>query len=226
MEVSSRPILLLDLDGVVVLEPRSADKTREILVLHQHLGSMLAAARQTTVIVTHRSRREARQILRAMSLAAGSFVRLIGAEDLLNQACAGLHLRQLVRGGLQKNLALSLVEKITGQGRDNIVMLDDRQRNLDIMISAGVGLALKAPSDLSSDGRTVTTFDMVEVLQLLPDWHAHRSTRRQRDLRAVQQLVAPWQKSGLSTASLESHAFNRARRIFYITRRYLSRSSA
>lgn len=223
MEVVKRPVLLLDLDGVVVFETRESG-AREILVLHRDLGPRLAAAAQTTIVITHRSRREAEQILRAAGLDPAHIVRLIAAEDLFRQACAGLQWRQLLRRGLQKSFALSLVERIAGCTREDVAIVDDRQHNLDAMIAAGIGLALKAPSELSGCGQFLTTFDLDAMLRSLGQWHADREVHRQRALLPVTIAVEPWRRSGLSTKALERHAFNHARRVFFAGRRLVAGS--
>jgi len=227
LEIERLPVLLLDLDGVVILEARgSCPEQREILLLHRDLGAQLKAARRPTLILTHRSRREAEYILGSAGLTTAHYVRLIAAEDLFKQACATLQFRQLIRAGLEKALALPVVEKITGRSRDDVVIVDDRQHNLDSLVAAGAGLALKAPSNLSGDGRTVTTFDVTAALRSLDQWHAERSIARQRNLAPVTHPIAPWQRSGLSTVDLDQHAFNRARRIFFAARNSLQRARA
>jgi hypothetical protein len=221
LAISSSPVLLLDLDGVIVLEPRAHGMhKREILLLHRDMAGKMAEAQQPYMILTHRSRTEARQILRAAQLPAAA--ELIAAEDLLKSACTGLHFGQAFRWGLRKSFGLAVAERMTGVKRDSIAVLDDRQHNLDAMLEAKAGIAMKAPSGLSADGREITTFDIELVLESLQDWHAARAEMRQIDLPAVQCRIASWQRTGLSTGGFDDHLFNRGRRIAGILRRSCS----
>ncbi|CAA9514515.1 MAG: hypothetical protein AVDCRST_MAG44-1605 [uncultured Sphingomonas sp.] len=214
MAVGFRPILLVDLDGVVVIEvDRNDPATRELLILHQGLAASLAAAAQHVFIVTHRSRREAEKICQAAELEVNDSLALIGAEDLFREACTTMQIRQLARFGLRKTYALSIAQRMTGAKPDDFVILDDRQQNLDPCLKAGIGLALKAPAAVSDDGRTIATFDMRGALRSMPKWYADRGTRRQIDIPAIARVIEPWQKSGISTAALGDHMFNRARRL-------------
>jgi hypothetical protein len=212
--VTERPLLLVDLDGVLVLERCMAGgRPGEILVLHQGLGPMFEAVRQEAMVVTHRSRREARQLVHASGLEPGHFIRIFAAEDLLIAACGGLAVRRLLSNGLEKAFALGRAEKLTGMPREAMAVIDDRQGNLDVLLEAGVGLALKAPAALSADGRSIVSFDMADVLDRLPSWHANRKAVRQIDLAPVGHEIYEWQRSGLSTQLLRKGAFNRSRRV-------------
>ena len=214
VEVSRRPVLLLDLDGVVVHEcGRDGAGDREILILHRDLKASLANAVRHTFVVTHRSRREATRICEVAGLEAGGSMSLIAAEDLLREACARLRVRELARFGLRKTFALSIAERLAGAGPDDLVVVDDRQQNLDPLLAAGIGLAMKAPPVGWLDRGTLLTFDLAEALESLPAWYGGRASRRQIDLPPIDRALEPWQQSGRSTVSLNNHLFNRARRI-------------
>lgn len=226
MEVAGgSPVLLLDLDGVVVFEERSgAGRPREILVLHRALGAALAAARLPTIVLTHRSRREAVQILRAADLPPERLLGVIAAEQLFLAGLRHLRFGRLMRAGLEKALALEAAERLSGVPRRRMAIIDDRQHNLSALLKAGIGLALMAPSALSPDGRVLTTFDLAEALATVDAWSRASTPPRQAALRAEEHPVDAWRRSGLDTARLERHLFNRLRRLAYRARNGLARS--
>ena len=221
MGVAAAPLLLLDLDGVVVFEAEKHG-SRELIVLHEELGKKLVEAKQETVVVTHRSRREAEQILRAANLKPGHFLKLLAAEDVFRAALRGGDYLRVLRKGLLKSFALPVVEKLTGRPREDIVLLDDKQHNLSAMLEDGAGLAIKATFDISDDHTSFVTFDTDHMLECLPHWHANRSKRQQIDLPTIEKEVLDWRRSGLSTESLGTHPFNRARRLVYSLRKVVS----
>ena len=104
-------MLLLDLDGVVVFEaePPLVPAT-ELILLHEGLGTALDALGIPVVVLTHRSRREARQILRAAGLAVKALSAVIAAEDLFMAGVRHAPL-QLFKRGLRKDLVLSVLER-------------------------------------------------------------------------------------------------------------------
>lgn len=220
----AKGLLLLDLDGVVVFEaPGSAEADREILLLHPDLGQLLAASRLPTIILTHRSRREARQIVRAAGLDPDALVHLVAAEDLFCEAFRTGKLGQMLRGGLQKSLALNLAERKSGISRSRMAIIDDRDHNIAALKVGGVGLTMKAPSELSADGRTLTTFAIADALSRFRGWLAQGLGPQSFELVPEQHLVEPWRRSGLSTAHLERHLFNRLRRTAYHIRHAIKR---
>ena len=215
------PILLLDIDGVIALEvTNAAEGKTEILSLHKNLGEMIAVARDRTFVVTHRSRREAWQILEACKVSADDFNQLVAAEDILRQAMWSGRIGQAVRRGLQKSLVLPMVAELSGCSRDMICLLDDRQHNLDAMLESGAGLAMKAPSAVCASGQQLTTFEMESVFDSLRRWFAERHTAPLVDVPSIERPIADWQKTGLSTEHLQRHAFNRARRLVYKARTF------
>lgn len=209
----SGPLLLLDLDGVIVLEVSAGGKHEsELLVLHKDLAGALRRGGHRTIIVTHRSRPEAELILNAAGLSAEDYLGVIAAEDLLGQGLRAMRLLRLVRRGLCKTLALPLAERMGGVGRDEMILLDDRQPNLDALLADGVGMALKAPIGYSAETACVETFDIEAALGSLARWHLHRSSIRQINLDGHRRQVQTWQRSGLSTAKLRGAPFSRLRR--------------
>lgn len=200
--------LLLDLDGVVVLETPAP--AREILRLHDDLPLRLAALELPVIVLTHRSRAEARVILAAAGLAD---VRLVAAEDLCAEALRRLRLLALARGGLRKSFALSLVERRWGLARGDLVVIDDKPGNLADLLRHGVGLALLAPGRLSDDGAGVIGFELAEALRLIRSWAAGEALATPHKLTPRGGRIAAWQRTGLSTAASARHWFNTVRAI-------------
>jgi hypothetical protein len=204
--------LLLDLDGVVVLELRPPGGAgREILRLHPDLPAQLAALGLPVIVLTHRSRAEARVILEAAGLPAVRLRRLIAAEDLCVEALRRGRLLALARGGLRKSFALSLVERREGIARGDLAVIDDRPANLEDLRRHGVGLALLAPAQSSNDALGVVGFDVAEAAAVIGRWIA--GARSDVAVRLTPRVapIAVWQRTGLSTAASGRHWFNSIR---------------
>jgi hypothetical protein len=203
--------LLLDLDGVVVLEIRAPDVAREILRLHQDLVGQLAALGLPVIVLTHRSRAEARVILAAAGLPPARLHRLVAAEDLCAEALRRGRMLALLRGGLRKSFALSLVERRDGLLRGDLAVIDDRPANLDDLRRHGVGLALLAPAQPRDAGAGLVSFDFAEAAAVIGRWIA--GARPDVAVRLTPRTVrtAAWQRTGLSTAASGRHWFNTVR---------------
>ena len=215
-------MLLLDLDGVVVFEaePPAVAKT-ELLLLHETIGAQVTALGIPIVVLTHRSRREAHQILSAAGLRDGGLAGIVAAEDLF---LAGLRYAptQMLRRGLRKDLVLPVLERRYGITRSRVAFIDDRMDNLDDLLRAGLGLALHAPSELLPDGRLLT-FHLDDALSELGAWTEASPTGRLVKLPPRDLVMAPWRLTGLTTAAHGRHVFNSARRVGRAMRQSLSR---
>jgi hypothetical protein len=217
-----RTLLLLDLDGVVVFEaepPRLA--AVEILLLHDLLGDLLKQASAPVVVVTHRSKAEARRILEAAGLNSGVLSGIMAAEDLF---WAGLRHQgpfRLARKGLRKSLILPVVEKQFGVPRDRMALIDDRLDNLEDMLEHGLGLALLAPSLMEESGHSITSFDVNEALDAFRSWGGNGRREIIVRLTAREFAVDPWRKTGLNTQRQGRHLFNLTRRVGQAARRRL-----
>ncbi|MBV8165681.1 MAG: hypothetical protein JO021_02735 [Alphaproteobacteria bacterium] len=203
--------LLLDLDGVVVLEARAPGGEQEILRLHPDLAGRLSALGLPVIVLTHRSRAEARVILEAAGLPMASLHRLVAAEDLCLEALRRLRIRALLRGGLRKSFALSLVERRDGFAPADLAVIDDKPANLDDLRRHGVGLALLAPAQPRDAAAGVIGFDFAEAACVIARWIA--GARPDVAVRLTPRTVrlAAWQRTGLSTASSGRHWFNTVR---------------
>jgi hypothetical protein len=216
------PLLLLDLDGVVVFEASHPHVTRlEILLLHQSLADVLRDLDIPVVVLTHRSRAEAAQILLAAGLTSREISSVIGAEDIFRAAWASGRPWALLRQGLRKSWVLPVIEKRHGVPRERFAFIDDRLDNLRDVLGHGIGLAVHAPSAIAADGLSLTSFDFRQVARLLKDWD---SARRVLDIHAVeprQMVIEPWQKTGLDTVRQARGLFNGARQYGRLMRRVI-----
>ncbi|MBK1658106.1 hypothetical protein CKO45_07675 [Paracraurococcus ruber] len=219
-------LLLLDLDGVVVYEAMPPEsREREILLLHDNLRETLRDLGCPIVVLTHRSRREARRILAAAGVLGpdGPVQDIMAAEDLLLAAMRTGGPMQLLRRGLCKSWILPVVEARHGVPRGRMAFIDDRVDNLDALGRHGVGLRLHAPSGFVADGPRMVSFDVADAVAAIRHWQSAGDgpacvalTRRCYD-------VAPWRRTGLHTRKESLHAFNAARMVMRHLRQAFAR---
>lgn len=219
-------MIFLDLDGVVVFEAEPpVVSRREIILLHQNLGAEIGALGVPVVVLTHRSQREARQILAAAGLnVATSIAAVIAAEDLFLAGIRYAPLRMFSHG-LRKDLVLPVLERRFLIHRSRIAFIDDRVDNLQDLLSAGLGLAIHAPSYLMADRQLLMTFDLADAFSAIRSWERGASPAEMIRLQPRELLMAPWRRTGLCTTSQKRHAFNTARQIARTMRLGLLRRS-
>ena len=205
-------LLLLDLDGVVVIEvaPPQAAK-HEIILLHDLLDKILSNIDVPVVVLTHRSRAEANLILRSARLTSREVAAVIAAEDILKAALKSGRRWLLLRHGLKKSWILPDVEKRYGVARQDIAFIDDRHDNLEDMLGNGIGLAILAPSGIAVDGSNLVSFDFKQLVRLLEGWNGERVphilTLASKDI-----SIEQWRRTGVGTNQRSQHIFNKARR--------------
>ncbi len=216
-------LLLLDLDGVTVFEHEPPwVEHREILLLHDELLRFLRALDAPVVVLTHRSRAEARRILHAAALAeSGLLTGIVAAEDLVLAALRRGALPRLLGRGLRKSLCLSVVEARHGVARANMAFIDDRLDNLEDLLAHGVGLAMHAPSEVGPDG-AITSFDFGEAAALFAAWRIERGTPRIVPLTPIHRGLADYGRTGICTTREGVSLFNAARLVARTIRRSLA----
>lgn len=226
MELTAKRLLLLDLDGVVVLEiapPLVA--RRELMRLHDALGDLLQLGMKV-VVLTHRSRREALTILEAAGLSPSQLSGVLAAEDLLIEGLRHGRFLQLARRGLAKDLCLPLLERRFAIPRQAMAMIDDRAVNLRGLLDAGLGMALLAPSSIDGSSASITTFSLASAVVRLQQWAAgersERLTRLEEQVVAIKDLA----RTGMDASARGRHLFNRLRRVgFHLRSRLRALSS-
>lgn len=213
-------LLLLDLDGVVVIEaalPRAV--ALEILLLHQPLRQVVCNIGIPVVALTHRSRVEAQRILRLAGLSEGALAGLFAAEDILQAALKSRRRWLLLQEGLRKSWVLAEVERLYAVPRRNIAFVDDQHDNLYDMARSGIGLAILAPSGISADGSKLVSFDFRELAQLVRDWSGIDGPQI-RTLTSQENCIEEWCRTGVGT-SQRWHLFGQARRCGRAIRRLI-----
>jgi hypothetical protein len=215
--------ILLDLDGVLVLEAAAAAMPElELLLLHRNLGIRAAGFGQPIIVLTHRSRREAQQILRVAGLSEPVLTGIIAAEDLM---IAGLRFAPLsmLRRGLRKDLALPIIERKFGADRKRLAFIDDRPDNLEDMLAAGIGLAMHAPSSINFGNGTIESFDLDYAVATFLAWNRNLPRSRPLMLPSRSYPLEVWRRTGLSTTKQSRHLFNSLRSFARTSRVALSR---
>jgi hypothetical protein len=220
-------LLLLDLDGVVVLEsgPPLCEKL-EIIALHASIAELIAGLDAPVVVLTHRSRAEARRILAAAGLQKPTLSAIMAAEDLFLSGFRHRRVGRLMRGGLRKSLILPEVERRYGLKRDRMALIDDRIDNVEDMVQAGLGLVMHAPSAIGPDQKSIETFDFASALDLFRGWTRDGQHGPVVNLPAVMLTADMIRRTGLNTTPDSDHFFNRARRVASVFRRRLTKTEA
>lgn len=168
-----RAALLLDLDGVLVHEVSSRSSKKEVILLHDDVDEQLGRLPHEVFVLTHRSRAESHELLRALRLAEGTITKCYAAEDI---AYAGATRRplHLLRNGLRKSLVLPAIASASGVATNRLCLVDDRLENIEDTLSAGIGLGILAPFARAPD-RTIDSFRFCDMIQAFLTW-ADRDT--------------------------------------------------
>ena len=207
-------MVLLDLDGVVIFEAEPPlVSAREIILLHQNLGAENDPQGIPVVVLTHRSHQEAQLILEAAGLdVTTTLAAVIAAEDLF---MAGIRHapRRMFGRGLRRDLVLPILERRFFVHPSRIAFIDDRADNLEDLLTAGLGLAIHAPSYLNADRQLLMTFDLTDACSAIRNWKRTDLRVEIIRLRPRGLSMAPWRRTGLSTKSHSRHALNVARRV-------------
>lgn len=220
-------LLLLDLDGVVVLEsgPPLCEQL-EIIALHDLIADSIAKLDAPVVVLTHRSRAEARRILAAAGLQKPVLSGIMAAEDLFLSGFRHRRVGRLMRGGLRKSLILPEVERRYGVKRGQMALIDDRIDNVEDMVKAGLGLVMHAPSAIGPDEKSIVTFDFASALDVFRQWTREGQHGAVINLPPVMLAADVARRTGHSTARDSDHFFNRARRVASVFRRRLTKTEA
>ncbi len=162
-------LLLLDLDGVTVLRVTEPGRKQATVVVQPTLIDAVSDLGFRVVILTHRSRAEAEQIVRAIVADAAKMPLILAAEDLVKAAVRDGRIFKLLRQGIQKAFAVPYLERVCGVSRERMAVLDDNEGNIRTMTAAGVGLKVLTPTALLNE-QVVRTFRSDVLLELLNNW--------------------------------------------------------
>jgi len=217
--------VVLDIDGVLVLETSTGDRSgEEVLLLHENLAVRLAGLGAEVVFVTHRSRPEAAAILGAAGLRGRWLDRCLCANDIFTSALTSGQWLRLAREGMRKSLVLPGLRKRFGCRLEHCLFVDDRIDNVLDMCGWGVGLGAVAPSGVDPAG-VVTTFDFEEVAEMvrLAPLARDREGAPVLRLQPREIRVASQHRTGLTTHHAARNGFNFVRWSASMVRRGLRR---
>ena len=160
-------IVLVDIDGVLAIGPDGADCTASQEIHRTSHGTLIPAPASDThvVLLTHRQKNEAEQIVAALGL-GGVVNGLICADDMLGQ-----WFRHIMRGrlmpGLTKDLCAPILHRRFGwSGPEVTAFIDDRQFNLERLHVAGVARHCILVPRPQVDGALVRSVAVARAIRL------------------------------------------------------------
>ncbi|MDO6461354.1 hypothetical protein Q4485_11645 [Granulosicoccaceae sp. 1_MG-2023] len=170
----SNPCLLLDLDCATIYGGNPRDGLRgDVVLLHPQIAAVLNKAPFDVILLTHRSAAQAATLRRALEARGCQFRDCISARELFYSALRAGRWRCLVGKGLSKAFALDYLKRRYGLSPEATVLLDDRQENLDEMLSAGCRRAVRAPfaapADMSRPDAHYTSYALQDVVDWLTE---------------------------------------------------------
>ena len=217
--------VVLDIDGVLVLETAAAGSSEEVLVLHDGLESRLEQIGAEVVFLTHRSRPEAEAILGAAGLGRRWLARCLCANDILSSAVLSGQWLRLACHGLRKSLALPKLRSRFGVSPARCLFVDDRLDNVLDMCRGGIGVGAVAPSGVDAVG-DVTTFDFDDIAEIVRTYQpAVAGEGSVLHLRPQEIRIESQHRTGLVTGHTARNSFNIARRSVAMVRQGFRRRS-
>jgi hypothetical protein len=160
---TNKAILFVDLDEVLVTRLSVSPDEETIVMIQPAAESKLKDRFGQLMILTHRSRKEALQIVNKINGLQCFAKDLVAAEDIIRAAILTGQIFSLLRNGIEKKLYLPIAERKYGINRRRFAILDDNPSNVDGILNSGGGLGLLAPKP-EINGGEVTTFDFDKVL--------------------------------------------------------------
>lgn len=164
-----RHLLLLDLDGVVVVRDPHQLRRGSTFLLHPDLIAAASDLDCGVVILTHRPRSEAEQIVRALPGGGSRVLGIMGAGNILKAALGSGKLHRLLTRGLLKSFAIGHLERKYGIHPRSMAMLDDSEPNIRTTSDEGIGLAMLAPTPRFGCG-LINTFSSSSAIGALHSW--------------------------------------------------------
>ena len=222
MQVSKK-LLLIDLDGVLVTDGDGDTKIgSEILIVHQELSKKLKNLNLPVAVVTHRTRREADQILTALNISKEFLVGVFSANDIVFSALANGRLRTLLRQGSLKSLVLSRINEKLDIQTSSMAFIDDRMANIEDMYSCGVGMTIHVPKARLLESNLMETFNIDEAIASLQEWSIENDTissvQRSIHLKPVIKKIDNSYRSGIIMKRHKLDFYGMTRSIIHRTR--------
>jgi hypothetical protein len=153
-----KSLLFVDLDEVLITR-LSISADEESLIMIQPLAEeRLKELIGRLLFLTHRTRKEALQIINKIHGFQRFVKDVVAAEDIIRAALLTGQIFSLLRNGIEKRFYLRIAERKYGLKPNRFAILDDNPGNVDGILAGGGGLGLLAPKPEITDKR-VTTFD-------------------------------------------------------------------
>ena len=164
MDLSTRRTLLfLDLDEVIITRLEIKADREIVTALHPSIVRCLCRAYKQIVILTHRSKKEALQILRLFNGIEDLILEVVGAEDLIWTSIATGQILELAKKGFKKKLFVKFASRKYGVRPENMAIVDDHCNSVSGILDAGGGMGFLAPKPVvtKAEIRTFNLHDMV-----------------------------------------------------------------
>jgi hypothetical protein len=206
---TNKTLLFVDLDEVLITRLSISSHEETIVMIQPVAQKKLNDLLGQFLFLTHRTRKEALQIVNKIF----GFQRLaddvIAAEDIIRAAILTGQIFSLLRYGIQKRLILRAAERKYGIEPRRLAILDDSPANVDGILAGGGGLGLLAPKPQITDGE-VATFNFDTVLAKYESFRNGEIFEQQRILLAADKK---YPLSRLETFHLiQAHPINYFRR--------------
>jgi hypothetical protein len=159
----NKAFLFVDLDDVLITRIAISSQQETIVMIQPLAEVRLKELTGQFIFLTHRTRREAFQIINKIEGFQSFTQNIIAADDIIHAALITGQIFSLLRHGIEKKFYLRIAERKYGLKSNKFAILDDKPANVDGILSGGGGLGLIAPKPEIADGN-VTTFDLDTAL--------------------------------------------------------------
>lgn len=161
--VKRRALLLVDLDEVIITRLEIKADREIVTALHPSIVQNLRRAHKQIVILTHRSKSEATQILRLFNGIEDLILEVVTAEDLIWTSITTGRILLLIKKGITKSLFVKFALRKYGVHPQNIAIIDDSFNNVNAILNAGGGMGFLAPKPAVSEAE-IKTFNLLDVV--------------------------------------------------------------
>jgi hypothetical protein len=160
---TNKAILLIDFDEVLVTRLSVSSDEETIVMIQPLAAKRLKAFSGQFLFLTHRTRKEALQIVNRIEGFQSFAEDVVAADDIIRAALLTGQIFSLLRHGIEKKLYLRSAKRKYGLEPQRFAILDDNPANVDGILTGGGGLGLLAPKPEITDEQ-VTTFDFDTAL--------------------------------------------------------------
>lgn len=169
MELRAGLILLfLDLDEILVTRTgqKKGVRCESLAAIHPQAAIDLSPLAGQVIVLTHRSRFEAMQIVKAINGLEAIILGVAAADDLIRTALATRQIMSLLHRGIEKRLFVRTASQKYGVPLNRIAILDDLHSNIASLLGDGAGMGIHAPHPVIREGK-VFTYDLQSAVSAL-----------------------------------------------------------